>query len=255
MRASGVCAVVLSFLIQAVCWSFDAEKYVYDNRDHYNFTVDVNEAKKEILDGRGKADSSGIWGDVDLLNQILRDGLLRPPCEKVRIIVVVVPVVDQRTTFSATKCRVIGEMIERDSVRKCGRYGIDVVDANRVSASMLRTEVVIEDRIVGGRNLYVVSIKIEFTKILADPTTHLKEFGTTWEASHAEVFESDRDLEEYILLRTQFFFDGFIRREYNQCVVREAIEQLDKGGKLPAWLKAVPNVQEQKTPNERKARD
>ena len=232
MKRRAIVAVVL--MANGICQGFDAEKYARESHGLFSFIEDVNEAKTEILEGKfGGSYRRGH--SANTAGQIFRNMSLRPPHEKIRIGVEIAPVL-LSDAIPPMKSQVLAEMLRKSSSRLCETYGIDVLDANDPSVPLLLTDMSIRDWQAGDQFVYSMHTSLGLGELLVDPTSQAEIIAYTWRRSYPHMFTSDRHLEKNIL-EAVVGIDDFLFEQYQRCVNREAVKQLEKEGRLPPWLK------------------
>jgi hypothetical protein len=172
MSKSRIGAIVLILLAHGACHAFDIVRYVQDHNASHDFATDVNEAKREILDGK----LHGLYAlgqELNAIAEVFRDMQLRPAHDRVRVTASVVPILyHDPAALSKEKGRVVGRMIAGDTIQKLGRYGIDVVDD--LAIPRLSLQVFVKDREVSGQIVYAMNVSAELNEVLSDSATHLR---------------------------------------------------------------------------------
>jgi len=251
MKERVVTVVGFVLVVNSVLLGFDVEKYVSDQTD---FILEVERLKTKILSLEPSSDP-GFFKDLNLLHEVLRGTLSRPAVAKVVLDVVVLDArIGHAFCLSREKCSVIVELLKKRVNADLVRCGISVVDAQGINAPLLTIAVAVTEKQVGTLSMSEVRITIASEKVVTDPVTNLKILTTDWSNTVTEVSASGMDVETTILSEAEDQIGSFLSEQYQRCIRREVMHQLKKESKLPAWLKAEANMQEQKTPDERKAR-
>lgn len=235
MRTRSICTVILMLLVQGVCSGFDVEAYVRDHNDVHDFAEDVNAAKKGLLDPSLLQLPLEDRCSEGLLKQVFAGEFLRPPVETVRVrarITCLWPL------FSETKCRVIEEMIQRETSKSLERYGMNCTDTVDSRIPTLGICITLVTYNINGNSVYTLQAETELHEVLICPATRLKTLGTTFSTSTNSLYDSSADLERNIMFLTDVNVSSFVYTQYSRCSFREAKGQLEKEGKLPLWLNA-----------------
>ena len=237
MKGRAIVAVMLVGALGGIAHGFNGQKYAEVHADDLHERIGL--IKEQILDG--KLRGSLFYGrDADALMVLHRNMLVRPPCEKVRIVADVFPHA-HGDVLTREKAAELGEMIKNEMVKGCAKYAIGFADANDWSVPVLATTVFVRDHQVGEKVVYTVTAGTHLREVLVEPMTGVKVVGTSWGTSQMRVYDSASKIEAHVLRNAGVGLGRFLWDQYEQHANRAAQNQLEEEGRLPGWWTTEPS--------------
>ena len=226
-------AFSIVLFIASICPGLEMQRFVQDYGRSYDFEKNVEFARNEILKPTGNVFPIGSGAPSPRF--LAR--LLQRPLTRVHVTATVNSHTKALPGFSATKRRVLENMIILDLTDSLNRYGIATFAvADDQFPSIVATSTV-ATRTLDKKTYYQLLTEVELIKVFKDPETGMSIPCKMWGLGDIQFLQRDfGDLEAEVLKGVPIQGKELILAEYKKAVFREAFHRLKKENKLPQDL-------------------
>ncbi len=226
-------AFSIVLFISSICPALEVQRFIQDYGRSYDFEKNVKFAQKEILNPKSDVFPRGPGAGSDRF--LAR--LLQRPLTRVHVTSTVNSVTGTLPGFSATKRRVLENMIIMDLTDSLNRYGIATFAVADDQFPSIVATTTVATRTLDKKTYYQLLTEVELIKVFKDPETGMSIPCKMWGLGDIKFLQRDfGDLEAEVLKGVPIQGKELILAEFKKAVFREAFRRLKKENKLPQDL-------------------
>ena len=227
-------ALSILLFLTSICPGLEMQRFVQDYGRSYDFEENVEFARNEILNPTGDVFPMGPGTPSPRF--LAR--LLQRPLTRVHVASNVNSMTKDLPGFSATKRRVLENMIVLELTDSLKRYGIVILAVADDRFPSIVATTTVTTRTLNKEIYYQLLTEVELIKVFKDPETGMPIPCKMWGLGDIQFFERDfYDLEAEVLKGVPIQGKELIIAEFKKAVFREAFRRLKDENKLPQDMK------------------